>query len=860
MIEGQFGRADLLRIRAELNDDVLEKTAVLAGYTKKVESRSADSITRIKEEPPAESLQQAKSAKWAPVPLWRVTEQKSFHRLPLPATKQSNSSTVTSDWSNRPDRLVTTKAVNTQDVAKALDCLRVQFDSKSPDISVLTDRIARGEMALPLSLQKKQVMPKVCILIDRSRRLVPFWKWQDQWAERLCIALDSTGVEVAVCRERSMPQSLRGIRQQQRWSISDAEAVLLLGDAGYAGGHQYKAWWRHLRGRILAPACVGWLLSPIAVPPSFNSGWNLLPLHASGELVTSEQVDSLDLLFTLVSVAVRIEPGLVSELRELITAPAALDAMFWQHPNLSSDSSVAATLGAEAQIVYRKKFTRLCRDPNHHELLKRALIIIREWRAELPKEIWFEEVLSLPAQAHQLLDEPQDLKDAQEFVTELARKGAGFPGAMAHEWLKRVFVRDPEISAQPDAVQVAFSQLWRAVHPHSNQPPRGYQPGGDSQLAESQWLLTVSGTSGGQLQIHEQPVAEPGSDTTGSRIGQIRKGNPETVLQCDGQRSQILNGMAAVTETVRKVQIRTDCEEITLVRTTKPEWASAAGCDRYGLWVEIQIETEWSRNNQSGRPCTPLIQKLRWIPPGEFWMGSPENETGRWDDEGPQHRVRLTEGYWMFDTPVTQALWQSVMVDNPSYFVSDTRPVEQVSFKDAESFVQRINSQYPDLKLSLPTETQWEYACRAGCEQATYAGPMQIVGERHAPILSNIAWYGGNSSDGFELENGYNSSDWGEREKQGDKSGTHPVATKQPNQWGLYDMLGNVWEWCDSGWGDYEGGFSENPTGSEASARVVRGGSWYNVARLVRAAARVRHEPGRRDDGLGFRCLRVSSA
>ena len=137
MIEGQFGRADLLRIRAELNDDVLEKTAVLAGYTKKVESRSADSITRIKEEPPAESLQQAKSAKWAPVPLWRVTEQKSFHRLPLPATKQSNSSTVTSDWSNRPDRLVTTKAVNTQDVAKALDCLRVQFDSKSPDISVL---------------------------------------------------------------------------------------------------------------------------------------------------------------------------------------------------------------------------------------------------------------------------------------------------------------------------------------------------------------------------------------------------------------------------------------------------------------------------------------------------------------------------------------------------------------------------------------------------------------------------------------------------------------------------------------------------------------------------------------------------
>jgi formylglycine-generating enzyme required for sulfatase activity len=284
-------------------------------------------------------------------------------------------------------------------------------------------------------------------------------------------------------------------------------------------------------------------------------------------------------------------------------------------------------------------------------------------------------------------------------------------------------------------------------------------------------------------------------------------------------------------------------------------------------------------------------------------MGSPANEAGRENDEGPQHEVTIAEGFWLFDTPCTQALWEAVMGDNPSHFLSPTQPVESVSFEDVQNFLKRLNDRVPGLALTLPSEAQWEYACRAGTKTATYAGPMQIVGEYDAsnshfgpdstrldsfrnsgpldgaismrgarsqgsriasnyhnencwydaPVLDGIAWYGGNTGVGLQKLRANNRTL---------PPGTRPVKSKTANSWGLYDMLGNVWEWCaDHAHETYEGAPTDGSAWLDSNGnnvkRVFRGGSWRDRARWVRAAFRGHDPLTECIDDLGFRCVQT---
>ncbi len=294
------------------------------------------------------------------------------------------------------------------------------------------------------------------------------------------------------------------------------------------------------------------------------------------------------------------------------------------------------------------------------------------------------------------------------------------------------------------------------------------------------------------------------------------------------------------------VRIVSDLDQLTLRAVRRPPWASAIGRDCCSLWAEFRLGEK-------------VRQRLRWIPPGRFQMGSPDDEEGRDSDEGPQHEVTIAEGFWMFDTPCTQALWEALMGENPSEFKSPDRPVENVSWEDCRKFVETINEKFDfekfDLALSLPSEAQWEYACRAGTTTATYAGPLKIEGENNAPILDAIAWYGGNSGIDFELSNGYDASKWREKQFEFDKPGTRPVARKKANPWGLYDMLGNAWEWCKDVWvEDYTEKSRAAVSDSASARRVIRGGSWVHVAQFVRAACRIHYEPSDRFNYLGFRC------
>jgi sulfatase modifying factor 1 len=288
-----------------------------------------------------------------------------------------------------------------------------------------------------------------------------------------------------------------------------------------------------------------------------------------------------------------------------------------------------------------------------------------------------------------------------------------------------------------------------------------------------------------------------------------------------------------------------------LVDGSAPEWASGWGQDEYGIFAEFSLPTgdnDW------------VPQRMRWIPPGSFMMGSPETEPGRYDREGPQHEVAIGQSFWMFETPCTQALWLAVMGENenPSRFVDVRRPVEQVSWNDAQEFIERLNSAVTGLALRLPTEAEWEYSCRACTTDATYSGKIEILGYNNAPSLDSIAWYGGNCGVGFDLDDGYDSSGWEEKQHDHSMAGTRTVARKHPNCWGLFDMLGNVLEWCQDWYGEYTADPQVNPQGpNEGHSRVFRGGAWRDLARHVRSAGRFNSGPGFRYYDVGFRCAQV---
>lgn len=212
-----------------------------------------------------------------------------------------------------------------------------------------------------------------------------------------------------------------------------------------------------------------------------------------------------------------------------------------------------------------------------------------------------------------------------------------------------------------------------------------------------------------------------------------------------------------------------------------------------------------------------------WVEGGTFSMGATsEQGSDAYSDEKPVHSVTLSS-FYIGKTEVTQALWKAVMGSNPSVFKGDNLPVECVSWNDCQEFIRKLNA-LTGRNFRLPTEAEWEFACRGGNNSRGY----KYSGSNY---IDNVAWYVGNS---------------------GDK--THPVATKSPNELGIYDMNGNVWEWCSDWKGDYSSGAQTNPKGPyDGSVRVDRGGSWYNDAGFCRSSNRSSRYPTIRGIDLGLR-------
>jgi len=230
--------------------------------------------------------------------------------------------------------------------------------------------------------------------------------------------------------------------------------------------------------------------------------------------------------------------------------------------------------------------------------------------------------------------------------------------------------------------------------------------------------------------------------------------------------------------------------------------------------------------------------KFVYIPPGTFTMGSPSSEPDRRNNE-TQHKVKLTKGFYMQITEVTQGQWRAIMGSNPSHFkdCGDNCPVEMVSWDDAQAFIRKLNQKEGINKYRLPTESEWEYAARAGTKAPFAFGNC---------LSTSQANYDGN----YPLKG---------CSKGTFRKKTVSVGSFSPNGWGLYDMHGNVKEWCQDWYaGDYQGGSVTEFTGSDSSStRIFRGGSWSYEACDCRSANRDNFSPDNRVNDLGFRLVRA---
>ena len=286
----------------------------------------------------------------------------------------------------------------------------------------------------------------------------------------------------------------------------------------------------------------------------------------------------------------------------------------------------------------------------------------------------------------------------------------------------------------------------------------------------------------------------------------------------------------------------------TMLHKTKPvnESKNVSGDPNVFTNPETDAEDQ-THEDATVEPATPSVKEggpisvnlggdvkleMVWIRPGGFMMGSPNSEKGRDKGEGPVHRVMFRKGFWMGKYEVTQEQWEQVMGNNPNNFKRPQNPVELVSWSDCQDFVAKLNQraevkrQARNAKFRLPTEAEWEYACRAGTSTRFYSGDSESD-------LNRVAWY---------LENSGKDA--------------HHVGQKPPNRFGLFDMLGNVQEWCQDRLGDYPEGLVTDPTGApEGSSYICRGGNFASEDFITRSATRNYGPSGARFPGLGLRLV-----
>ena len=857
------GRADLFRALDRDGEAGLGAMCDLLGYEERPDAgdeRYAPEATAAAAAVAGEAPEEAAGADFLPVPFWRpvaaeLSPEEEISRLLAPPVERRVGEPKASDFDPPEEgrRRLPAPIAGWPRLWRVLDDrLRTTTPRREIDVGELVARWARGENVEPLPRLQGLVHSRVAIVLDHSPPLLPFRFDQLQVAGELMRRLGAVSARVVAVRggEAAPPAAAKD------------ERVLALTDLGAYGRGRRAAFWEGFGERLRRSGVAALALVPAPPerwPRRAAELWSArewsAPARAPARAVRAVDrapaagAEAVETLLRLASPAVRLEAGLVRDLRRLVPgAGVDVEVETWRHGAVAARSRRGLRLDPDEARRRLGLFREL------PEALQRSAVeALIDWHQDLAPEVWAEEVIGLLA--HGVPETWIGAERVERAIgifaklcllvegrrgteAELLAAGEAFHLRFAGRASRPVWAYGPLRPFFARAARALRERLGEA-EPAAGGTPEMFIPS-DEEL--ERWVLWQEGS--------DLSVRAAGEAGEGSLLAAVSTRGGE-LLAGDGV--EAVRGLDLAGEPPRfrwpgggrPVEVVSDVEALRFELWRPPEWASAAGRDEHGLWAAFEIGG--------------VEQRMRWIPPGRFRVGSPESEAGRWDDEGPRHWVVLTEGFWLAETPCTQALWEAVTGEgeNPSRFKSPERPVEQVSWDECQEFLDRLNFRIRGLEVWLPTEAEWEYACRAGMETATWVGDLEIVGERNAPLLDDIAWYGGNSGVGLEPGVGIDSSGWKEKQHPHSRAATREVGLKRPNPWGLYDMLGNVFEWCWDLKGSYEPRVALDPEGpGEGAERVIRGGSWLAHARSVRAAFRGWGPPGDRYPYLGFRLSR----
>jgi formylglycine-generating enzyme required for sulfatase activity len=721
------------------------------------------------------------------------------------------------------------------------------------DVAMLVRRLARGETVRRLPRRMSRNWGgELVVVMQFADRLLPYEDDYDSILREVQRLHGDGGLKVWTVDDSPFePCTVRRGRQLLRSVPRDIPVpppgtpVLILGDLGLLSGSsivedEWHEFCRTLDEGGARP--VAWLpLSARQVSSEMSRHGYMYCLGADSDLRpvrpsrgrSGGLVDDLrETLLACMACCVRVEPKLLRALRRLHPATAAepgLEALVWSHSPVVVAGTQVCEIDRAHVVRYRELFEAL---PAAIQI--EVLLCILHHHAWTGRSTECVEALIWQAharpEARQAVS-PEILQEATNWFRRMGRfpdKGPGDPVSFSRDLLAR---------HQTDATWIAtqsrlLAPLWALSGAETVLD--GFNPADIAAARRSRSMQTkVLPLALAQQNDHLYLRPDRGDQ---SRWPVVSSGGGVGWSEHRERIGRWLEFHGAAVELPRsgdpglaEFWLTTDKGLFRFGALSRPPWAQEFGRDIHGLYADADI--------------AGATQRFRWIEPGEFLMGSPDTEAERRSDEGPQHLVRLTEGFWLADTACSQAMWAAVTGRNPSRFKDDPQnPVEQVSWDDVQDFLQTVGELLPGVKAELPKEAEWEYACRAGTETAFNWG------EGITPAQAN---YDGNHA--------YADGPTGEYRKK-----TVPVKSFVPNLWGLHQMHGNVWEWCEAGMRPYEGEAQENPRGETAGAarapRVVRGGSWDGDPGGLRAAFRIQRPRDWRNGLLGFRfCLRSES-